>query len=1003
MNIQVGKSAGIALLMAAALLAALFAMGVFAPVGVDASVKTTPKPTAELSSKDLDAENVTLTVTFETNDDIDGAPTGDNVVVVVPSDITASVTEANYPAGTDKITVTQDGQTVGSVSVTAANTITITQPSEGGNVLRAHKKTTLTVTGLTLEGTAATGNVTVAQSAEATATTDREVSLSIYDAETAPTNISATVGSVATTLVVKFTPRADGDVTLDLPDKYILTAANVAVSSNATEAADSLAANNVQTISGIEATDTEVTVTFTLLSNLAVGDEITISQAGNFSEKIEVGGPAFSPRTGSVAPESGSPGLLSPSSGADNASKAGANVKVTINANAGVVINGGSNIVITLPGFGIPSSIDTDDVIIDGRMDTDPTPPSPDTRYYGNPDSVSVSGDKITLRVPIRNDDQAQSVTSIRATDDYRIIFFEEAGITNPLTVGIKTITVKDADPEDEKTLKAKIVPSVTIAPKGGFVTRGGDATVTAKGVRGGTTTVYLVKNDDDGDPMMADGEYVRGGALGSGTAADGVAAIDIDTSGSNLVAGATKDGDSDKAKNTVVVIDSNNDEVGMAMLGIKPTVKLTSDSAERSGKLEISVSDWFYGEINMITIGGIEVEETTGTKSVEVGSDMKETFEVTVPSDVRTGEQELKLYGDADLNTKSATAKVTISALALDVSPSSVVPNQQVTITGSGFANSTAVNSITIGGKTVTVPGDARSTSSGKVAVTVPVPVDVGTGDKKVMLTVGPRTGEGMITVAKPSITLNPSESVPGSVISVNGSGFDSSGRFEVMYGTGVEAVGQADSGGEFSIRLTVPSNAGIDAENTIKVLSRTEKGGDISATAKHRTPGSAIMLPDQAQVGTQATISGTNFAVFSTLTVKIGTHTVTPSPAPETDKNGAFETMARVPRIPAGSHTVTVTDSIGNSVTETFTVILTPVVNTPEEVFGVLGDKLVSVWSLDNATKKWSAYFPGAPEGVSDLTGVSSRDIVWINVNADVEFQGGMLTTGWNLISLE
>ena len=31
MNIQVGKSAGIALLMAAALLAALFAMGVFAP------------------------------------------------------------------------------------------------------------------------------------------------------------------------------------------------------------------------------------------------------------------------------------------------------------------------------------------------------------------------------------------------------------------------------------------------------------------------------------------------------------------------------------------------------------------------------------------------------------------------------------------------------------------------------------------------------------------------------------------------------------------------------------------------------------------------------------------------------------------------------------------------------------------------------------------------------------------------------------------------------------
>ena len=124
-----------------------------------------------------------------------------------------------------------------------------------------------------------------------------------------------------------------------------------------------------------------------------------------------------------------------------------------------------------------------------------------------------------------------------------------------------------------------------------------------------------------------------------------------------------------------------------------------------------------------------------------------------------------------------------------------------------------------------------------------------------------------------------------------------------------------------------------------------------------------------------------------------------------PETDKNGRFELEARVPRLSAGSHTITVEDGSPeeNSVTETFEVVTTPIVSTPEEVFGVLGDSLVSVWSLDNATKAWSAYFPGAPEGVSDLAGVSRGDIVWINVSADVDFQGGMLTTGWNLISLE
>ena len=39
----------------------------------------------------------------------------------------------------------------------------------------------------------------------------------------------------------------------------------------------------------------------------------------------------------------------------------------------------------------------------------------------------------------------------------------------------------------------------------------------------------------------------------------------------------------------------------------------------------------------------------------------MKETFKVTVPGNVRTGDQEVKVYGDdEDLNTTSATATST-------------------------------------------------------------------------------------------------------------------------------------------------------------------------------------------------------------------------------------------------------------------------------------------------------------------------------------------------------
>ena len=1037
MNIQVGKSAGIALLMAAALLAALFAMGVFAPAGVEA-VKSVPAPTAELSNTDLSpatinaenpAETTDLTLTFELARAVESSTS--SVAITLP---TASgtptgatgtvVTEASIDE--DNITVQQNGNDVGGTITVAASVITIAAPTDVAKVPQANTMTTVVIKGLQTGSAAAQGPVQIQQGG-ATGDTAMSNQIGIYDRTAVPTAASAAIDDdTPSTLVIKYTLQtgtgATGDVVIDPTTKnYLVAADNLSVASSPDDVGGDLAgapsgtaAARTITVTGHDASAT-ITVTVASLSNLAAGDKIMLAQADSgYSTTLTVDGPTVSPSRGAPGTESGSAGLLTPSSGDDNASKAGAKVKVTITATAGVVINGGTNIVITLPGFGIPSSIDTDDVIIDGRRDTDPARPDPDNHYYGHPDSVSVSGDKITVRLPVRNGDQAQTLTSIRATDEYQVIFFEEAGITNPNTTGIKTITVKDADDTDEDSLKAKIVPSVSVKPT--FVTSGGDATVTAKGVRDGTTTVYVVEKDDDGDPMMDDdGNYERGDALGTGTADDGVVDIEIDTS--DLDPGATPvAGKDDMGVNTLVVVDAANSDVGSTTIGIKPTVKLGSETAKRSADLEISVSDWYYGDIEEVTIGGIKAEIVGDDDTIDPGSDMKATFKVTVPGNVRSGEQEVKVSGDDDdLKTTSATAMVTITAIPLDVSPSNVVPGHRVTITGSGFTGDTEVKEIMIGGKEVKVPADAESTSSGRVAVTVTVPLNVGHGDKAVTLEAGTRKGEGEITVPKPSITLDPAESVPGSVISVRGSGFAADGRVEVRFAGDIEEVGRADGSGDVHVRLTIPSDAGVGATNEVKVDTRNPLEStdadyveiNISDTADHKTPGPAITVPEQAQVGTLATISGTNFEPFTSITVMIGGKDATPSGA-ETDKNGAFEVEARVPRLSAGSHTITVEDGSTdeNSVTETFTVVLTPVVSTPQEVFGSLGDNLVVVWRYDNATATWASYSPGAPAELNDLTGVSRGDIVWIQVTADVEFQGQTLylgTTGWNLITLE
>ena len=654
----------------------------------------------------------------------------------------------------------------------------------------------------------------------------------------------------------------------------------------------------------------------------------------------------------------------------------GADVRVEISTRAMMEIPGGDDIDVTLSGFGIPDTIDESDVRIEGGSASNV-----------NPSDVSVSGSKVTISLPTT--DARDMDYNIPAETDYSIIFKQGAGLTNPTSGGTKDITVSDMD-DDNHEMTVTIKSSVSVKPS--FVNRGDDATVTAKGLEDGTATVHLQEGRARSDSDMV---------LGSGTAEDGVVEIVIDTS--DLERGAMRDGDKDKGDNTLYVKDASNEFVGETTIGIKPTIKLDSDSVKRSGKLEITVSDWYYGANATVTIGG----ESAGSHTID---GHKDTIEVTVPADVRFGKQEVKVSGSnpRGLKTFSVTAEVTIDALSINISPSTVVPGAQVTITGSGYVKDTEVQKIMIGDKEADLPyerDDREATSAGRIAYTITVPLDVGSGEKDVQVTVGTRADErvgvGEITVPKPSIELDPATSVPGSVISVNGSGFASSGRVEVRYKDAIEEVGRADSSGDFHIRLEIPSDAGVGKKNEVKVEVRGTTS--INAKAEHKTPGSAIMVPETAQVGTLITLSGTNFEPFSNLDVRIGGRDATPSPGPETDKNGAFEFEARVPRLAAGSHTVTIMDAEDNSVSETFSVVTSPVVSTPEEVFGVLGDKLVSVWGLDNATKAWSAYFPGAPEGVSDLTGVSRGDIVWINVNADVAFQGSMLTTGWNLISLE
>ena len=657
---------------------------------------------------------------------------------------------------------------------------------------------------------------------------------------------------------------------------------------------------------------------------------------------------------------------------ATKSSSPGATVRVELKA---MLAKGlGQGIVIKLDKFGLPSSISKSDVTIESNDGLN--------YFDGNPRDVAVGSNTVTLYLGTLDGPGDATMRTLDSTKLTTITIQQTAGITHPNVAGDYTVQIDGKDSVNQAT----VVREISVKPAS--AARDEEITVTGKGFASGDAQVYIdnSKNKDMDDANVGEPVGITDGSFEL-----------VTTVGSGFNAGM----------NTINATDSAGIPAGTgATFTLKPKITVSPDEVAIAQKLTITLSDWSHGRVTAVRFAGGDRMTVSSADSTFDSGDDTGKVEVIVPDGTRRGKVNVYLYVDSD-GTAEGTAVATIATLDLSVSPSSVVPGQRVTINGSDFAQlkTNEKITVTIGGKAATVPSDAGVTSTGRVSVTVAVPLNVGTGDKTVALKAGAITGNGEVTVAKPSITVSPEESLPGTIVSVSGSGFGSGERLEVLYDGVFEETGRADTNGNFSLRLQIPSDAGIGTTNKVKVQVRNQLS--INASADHKTPGAMITLPAQAQSGSTITITGGNFAPFSVLSkVTIGTQNAMPSPAPETDKNGSFSFQARVPRLGVGSHNVTVQDGATpkNTATETFTVTDTPIISAPAEVFGVLGDKLVVVWRYDNATATWASYSPGGPAEINDLTGLSSGEIVWIQVTENVaDFQGSPLYAGWNLITLE
>jgi hypothetical protein len=327
------------------------------------------------------------------------------------------------------------------------------------------------------------------------------------------------------------------------------------------------------------------------------------------------------------------------------------------------------------------------------------------------------------------------------------------------------------------------------------------------------------------------------------------------------------------------------------------------------------------------VYIGGAKVDipgwfGVPGSKPV---SDSKGfvTFETTVPNALQPGYRTM-IWDAPGGQTASMTFYVRESYLYFD--PPSVVPGQMVTMSSEALGVTTSREGVSGSGDSYVfinglkqlydvVDYPIRAQANGSFTTTFKVPVNEATAAKSsVEFTTVDTTGRyarGTLYLKRESVTVTPTESVRGTKLTVEGSGFFSNiGETDPFYRVLISYDGVSmgsitlDESGAFKTSLVVPATAAIGAVHQVSVV--LEGWPSIKVDSNHRVPERAIQVtPISASPGESILVTGTGFDSFRQVTIGVGHLWANNVGLPTyTDRLGGFEALVEVPRsLPKGS----------------------------------------------------------------------------------------------------
>ena len=165
-------------------------------------------------------------------------------------------------------------------------------------------------------------------------------------------------------------------------------------------------------------------------------------------------------------------------------------------------------------------------------------------------------------------------------------------------------------------------------------------------------------------------------------------------------------------------------------------------------------------------------------------------------------------------------------------------------------------------------------------------------------------RAARGTLHLKGRSVTVTPSESVRGTKITIEGTGFFANAEgaessYEVHMSYGGIQLGSSilDDVGSFKKSFTVPASAAVGEDNQIVVM--VDDWPSVAAYASHSIPEAvANVTPDVGFPGEAVWVIGTGFTPYRQVTIGIG-HLLAKAVGPVVHTNGlgSFEILVKVP----------------------------------------------------------------------------------------------------------